>query len=163
MHIKINKKYLTYGEYKVKCAIGKRGINFKRKEGDLITPKGTFKIVCILFRKDRVKKFKTKIKKIHIHKGIGWCDDPLSKKYNKLVNYPFNYNSEKLYRADNIYDIILVLNYNMKPTIKNRGSAIFIHVAKKNFTSTKGCVAIMKKELKKLSSLVTKKTIVNII
>lgn len=163
MHIKINKKYLTYGENKVKCAIGKRGINFKRKEGDLITPRGTFKVINIFFRKDRIKDLKTKIKKIPIHKGIGWCDDPLSNKYNKLIRYPFKYNSEKLFRSDNIYDIILVLNYNMKPTIKNKGSAIFIHVAKKNFTPTKGCVAIVKTELKKLSTLVTKKTIVNII
>ena len=163
MHIKINKKYLTYGENKVKCAIGKRGINFKRKEGDLITPRGTFKVINIFFRKDRIKDLKTKIKKIPIHKGIGWCDDPLSNKYNKLIRYPFKHNSEKLFRSDNIYDIILVLNYNMKPTIKNKGSAIFIHVAKKNFTPTKGCVAIVKTELKKLSTLVTKKTIVNII
>ena len=163
MHIKINKKYLTYGENKVKCAIGKRGINFKRKEGDLITPRGNFKVINIFFRKDRVKNLKTRIKKIPIHKGIGWCDDPLSNKYNKLIRYPVNHNSEKLFRSDNIYDIILVLNYNMKPTIKNKGSAIFIHVAKKNFTPTKGCVAIVKTELKKLSTLVTKKTIVNII
>ena len=163
MHIKINKKYLTYGENKVKCSIGKRGINFKKKEGDLITPRGNFKVINIFFRKDRIKDLKTKIKKIPIHKGIGWCDDPLSNKYNKLIRYPFKYNSEKLFRSDNIYDIILVLNYNMKPTIKNKGSAIFIHVAKKNFTPTKGCVAIVKTELKKLSTLVTKKTIVNII
>ncbi len=163
MHIKINKRYLTYGIYKVKCAIGKRGINLKRKEGDLTTPRGNFKIINIFFRKDRVKNFKTKLKKIPIHKGLGWCDDPLSNKYNRLVRYPFKYSTEKLYRSDNIYDIILVLNYNIKPTIKNKGSAIFIHVAKKKFSPTKGCVAIMKKELRKLSSLVTKETIVRII
>ena len=135
----------------------------KRKEGDLTTPRGNFKIINIFFRKDRVKNFKTKLKKIPIHKGLGWCDDPLSNKYNRLVRYPFKYSTEKLYRSDNIYDIILVLNYNIKPTIKNKGSAIFIHVAKKKFSPTKGCVAIMKKELRKLSSLVTKETIVRII
>ncbi len=135
----------------------------KRKEGDLTTPRGNFKIINIFFRKDRVKNFKTKLKRIPIHKGLGWCDDPLSNKYNRLVRYPFKYSTEKLYRSDNIYDIILVLNYNIKPTIKNKGSAIFIHVAKKKFSPTKGCVAIMKKELRKLSSLVTKETIVRII
>ena len=75
---------------------------------------------------------------------MGWCDDPKSSHYNKLVKLPFNYNYEKLYKNENIYDIILVLNYNMNPIKKNKGSAIFIHVAKNNFKRTKGCVAIRK-------------------
>ena len=62
---------------------------------------------------------------------MGWCDDSRSKRYNKLVKLPYNYRCEKLYKKENVYDIILVLNYNMNPTIKNKGSAIFIHVAKK--------------------------------
>ena len=75
---------------------------------------------------------------------MGWCDDPKSKQYNKLVKLPFKYKFEKLYRKESIYDIILVLNYNMNPVIKNRGSAIFIHIAKNNYEKTKGCVAIKK-------------------
>ena len=63
MHILINKKYLIYKNYKAKCAIGKRGIGIKIKEGDLITPKGNYKIKFILYRKDRVKKIQSKIKK----------------------------------------------------------------------------------------------------
>ena len=94
---------------------------------------------------------------------MGWCDDPKSKNYNKLIKYPFNYKSEKFYRSDNIYDIILVLNYNMKPIKKNKGSAIFIHVAKKNFKQTEGCVAISKSNLKKLINFLDKKTKVKII
>ena len=132
MHILINKNYLTFKKYKVKCAIGKKGIGYKKKEGDLITPKGQFRIKFILYRKDRVK-ISTKIKKIVIKKTMGWCDDPNSKKYNKLIKLPFNYKHEKLYKKENIYDIVLVLNYNMNPITKNKGSAIFIHVAKKNY------------------------------
>ena len=131
MHILIDKKFLTYNKYKAKCAVGKRGINFKRKEGDLITPKGKYKIKFILYRKDRVRKIQSKIKKIAIVKNMGWCDDPRSKNYNKLIKLPTEYSCEKLYKKENIYDIILVLNYNMNPIIKNKGSAIFIHVAKK--------------------------------
>ena len=127
----IKNKLLIYGNYKVKCAIGKRGINKKRKEGDLITPKGSFNIKKVLYRKDRVKGLKTKLKKIVIDKNFGWCDDPKSKKYNQLIKYPFNYSYEKLYRKDGIYDIILVLSYNMNPIRKNIGSAIFLHVAQK--------------------------------
>ena len=90
MHIFIKKNYLTYGDYKVKCAVGKRGIGEKKREGDLITPKGVFKIGGIFYRKDKIKSLKTKIKKTIINKNMGWCDDPKSNKYNKLIYYPLN-------------------------------------------------------------------------
>jgi L,D-peptidoglycan transpeptidase YkuD (ErfK/YbiS/YcfS/YnhG family) len=150
MHILINKNYLTYNNYKVKCALGKRGIGNKRREGDFITPKGNFKIKYILYRKDRIKRIQSKIKKIIIKKNLGWCDDPLSKDYNKLIKIPSEYNYEKLYKKDNVYDIILVLNYNMNPVVKNKGSAIFIHVTKRNYKKTEGCVAIKKIHLLKI-------------
>ena len=81
---------------------------------------------------------------------MAWCDDPKSSNYNKLVKLPFAYNHEKLFKSENIYDIILVLNYNMNPIKKNKGSAIFIHIAKKDFKKTQGCVAIKKTSLIKL-------------
>lgn len=102
-----------------------------------------------MFRSDRVK-IKTKIKKKIIKKNNVWCDDPASKYYNKLVELPFNYRHEKLYKKENIYDIILVLDFNMNPVKKNKGSAIFIHIAKNNFKKTEGCIAIKKKALLKI-------------
>ena len=150
MHILINKKYLTYDQYKVKCSVGKRGIGSKKKEGDLITPIGQYKIKYILYRKDRVKKIQSKLRKITIKKNMGWCNDPKSKKYNKLVNLPFNYSYEQLFKKENVYDIILVLNYNMNPVKKDKGSAIFIHVAKKYYKRTQGCVAVKKSDLLKI-------------
>ena len=82
-----------------------------------------------MYRKDRIASFKCKIIKIPIKKNTGWCDDPRSKHYNKLIKFPFKYSAEQLYRSDNIYDIILVLNYNLDPIRKGKGSAIFIHIA----------------------------------
>ena len=149
MHILINKNYLIYNKSKIKCAVGKKGIGYKKKEGDLITPIGQFKIKYILYRKDRVKVL-TKLKKKVIKKNMGWCDDFKSSHYNKPVKLPFAHKYEKLYRKENIYDIILVLNYNMNPVKKNRGSAIFIHVSKNNYKKTEGCVAIKKVNLIKL-------------
>ena len=93
---------------------------------------------------------------------MGWCDDPSSKKYNKLIKLPFKFNAEKLFKKDNTYDIILVLNFNSNPVRKNKGSAIFIHVAKRNYEHTMGCVAVKKEHLKFLTSKINKKTIVNI-
>ena len=162
MHIFIKNKKLTYGKYRVKCAIGKRGIGNKKREGDKITPIGKFKIKTILYRKDRISHFKSKINKLSIKSDMGWCDDPKSKKYNKLIKIPFKGSAEKLYRKDNTYDIILVLNYNINPIRKGKGSAIFIHVARKDYKSTLGCIAVSKRNLKKIIKKINKSTIVNI-
>tara|TARA_B100000963_G_scaffold293950_1_gene264485 strand:- start:183 stop:680 length:498 start_codon:yes stop_codon:yes gene_type:complete len=161
MHILINNNYLTYNKFKVKCAIGKRGIGYKKKEGDFITPKGQFKIKYILYRKDRVR-ISSKLKKIVIKKNMGWCDDPKSKEYNKLISLPFNFKHEKLYKRENTYDIVLVLNYNMNPIKKNKGSAIFIHVAKNNYKNTEGCIAIKKNNLLKILKEIKTNSIVKI-
>ena len=162
MHIFIKNKKLTYGKYRVKCAIGKRGIGNKKREGDKITPIGKFKIKTILYRKDRISHFKSKINKLSIRSNMGWCDDPKSKKYNKLIKIPFKGSAEKLYRKDNTYDIILVLNYNINPIRKGKGSAIFIHIARKSYKSTLGCIAVSKRNLKKIIKKINKSTIVNI-
>ena len=159
----INKSgYLKYRDLKFKCALGKSGIGNKKIEGDNITPKGVFNIIKIYYRKDRVKKLSSKFKLIEITKNMGWCDDPKSRKYNKPIKLPNKYSHEILYRKDNIYDLILVLNYNIKPTIKNKGSAIFIHVAKKNYKKTAGCVALKKANLIKLINTLSKNVSIKI-
>ena len=95
MHINIKNKKLFIGYYNIKCAVGKRGIGTKKKEGDQITPRGKFKIKLILFRKDRISNLKSKILIKPISKNMGWCDDPKSKKYNKLIKLPYAYSSSK--------------------------------------------------------------------
>tara|TARA_B100001094_G_scaffold226103_1_gene220457 strand:+ start:421 stop:912 length:492 start_codon:yes stop_codon:yes gene_type:complete len=162
VHIFIKNKNLIIDHYNIKCAVGKRGIGNKKKEGDQITPRGRFRIKSIFYRKDRVHYLKSKISKFQIRKNMGWCDDPKSRSYNKFIRFPFMYSAEKLYRKDNIYDIILVLNFNTNPTYKNKGSAIFIHVAKKKFQSTKGCIAIAKIKLKELVKKIDNKTTINV-
>jgi len=111
----INKSgYLKYKNFEFRCALGKFGIKRKKKEGDNITPKGTYQVVSIYHRNDRIKKFPSKFKLIKITKKMGWCDDSRSRKYNQLIKLPSKYSHEVLYRKDNIYDLILVLNYNIK-------------------------------------------------
>ena len=155
----INKSgYLKYKNLKFKCSLGKAGIGKKGKEGDNITPRGKYKIVTIYYRSDRIKKISSKLKLIKIKKNMGWCDDPKSKKYNQLVKLPNKYGHEKLYRKDNIYNLILALNYNMKPIMKNKGSAIFIHIANKNYKSTAGCIGLKRPHLIKLVKKIKKNT-----
>ena len=160
----INKSgYLKFKNLKFKCSLGKSGIGEKKIEGDNITPKGTYQIKRVYYRKDRVKKIKAKIKLFEIKKNFGWCDQPDSKFYNRLIDLPNKLSHEKLYRKDNIYDVIIVLNYNMNPTIQYKGSAIFIHVARRKFPPTKGCVAISKKNLLYLIEKISKKTKIKIL
>ena len=162
MHIIIKNNYLLFNDYRIKCALGKRGIGNKKKEGDFITPRGIFKIKFILYREDRIKNLNTILKKIQIKKKMGWCDDVSSDEYNKLITLPSKYKYEKLFRKDNVYDIVLVLNYNMKPIRKFNGSAIFIHIAKQKFTKTEGCIAIKKIELKKIVKRINHNTRIKI-
>jgi L,D-peptidoglycan transpeptidase YkuD (ErfK/YbiS/YcfS/YnhG family) len=152
---------LRYKNLNFRCALGKAGVGKKRVEGDNITPVGIYKIVKIFYRKDRIKKISSKFKLFSINKNMCWCDDSNSKHYNQLIKLPTNYTHEKLYRRDCVYDLILVLNYNIKPIIKNKGSAIFIHVTK-NYKKTAGCIALKKDHLIKLVSKINKSTRVKI-
>ena len=154
---------IKYKKLRFRCSLGKAGIKKKIKEGDNITPKGKFKILKIYYRSDRIKKFTTKIKIIKIKKNMGWCDDPKSSLYNKEIKLPFNFSHENLYRNDHLYDLILVLNYNTSPIKKNKGSAIFFHIANKSYKKTKGCVALKKADLIYLVSKIKKNTIIKII
>ena len=157
MHIILKNKFLYFRHYKIKCAIGKRGISKNKKEGDLCTPKGKFKFEFLLYRKDRLKNLITKIPKMVIKKNMGWCDDPLSKKYNQLIKFPFSKNAEKIFLKRNSYDLILVMNYNRNPVIPFKGSAIFLHLTEK-FNPTKGCVSIKKKDFVKILPYIKKET-----
>ncbi len=157
-----NKDTLLYDEFKFKCSIGKYGsISFK-KEGDRKTPKGVFSLGPVYFRKDRISKFQTKLKKIKITKNMGWCDDINSKYYNKLFKIKNNIHHEKLYRKDRNYDLLIPIKYNFSKIKKKRGSAIFLHLTN-NYKKTLGCIALKKKDMLILLRLINRKTKIKII
>ena len=158
MNIIIKKHFLLYKGYKLKCSIGKSGLTNFKKEGDLATPKGLFKLGLLYYRKDRIKSLKCKIKKKVIKKNMGWCNDSRSKKYNREIYFPFKYTAEKLYRRDRIYDIFINIKYNHSPIIKEKGSAIFLHLSNKKYKPTSGCVAILKKDFLKILPLINYST-----
>jgi len=158
MNIIIKKHLLLYKGYKLKCCIGKSGFKKNKKEGDLSTPRGLFKLGKLYYRKDRIKKLNSKLKKRIIKKNMGWCNDIRSKKYNQEICFPFKYGYEKLYRKDKIYDIFINIKYNYLPIIKGKGSAIFLHLSKKNYKATSGCVALAKKDFLKILPSINRKT-----
>ena len=162
MNIKIKKHLLLYKSYKLKCTIGKSGITISKKEGDLSTPKGVFKLGLLYYRKDRNKSLICKIKKRIIKKNMGWCDDSKCNRYNQEICFPFKYRAEKLYRKDNIYDLFINIKYNSHPIVKKKGSAIFLHITDNRYKPTKGCIAISKNGFLKILPLINKKTKISI-
>tara|TARA_B100001248_G_C27344706_1_gene438100 strand:- start:105 stop:599 length:495 start_codon:yes stop_codon:yes gene_type:complete len=127
-----------------KCALGRNGIKKKKLEGDGCTPEGTYSLGPLYYRSDRIKKLKTYFNTIPIEKDMFWSDHPKSEHYNKLIRFKDS-SFENLYKENHTYDIILVINYNTSPIVKGKGSAIFVHVAKKGYSPTSGCIALKKK------------------
>ena len=160
IHLK-NKDKLIVDEFKFRCCIGKSGTKKNKIEGDNSTPKGIFTLGTLYYRKDRVKKPVTKLKTKIIKSNLGWCNDPKHIFYNKEINIQKKIRHEKLYRKDQKYDYFLVINYNIKKTLPNRGSAIFLHLTK-NYNQTAGCIALKKNDFLILLKLINKKTKIKI-
>ena len=150
-----NKDTLICNDFQFKCSIGKKGLKKNKLEGDKCTPKGIFSLGPVYYRNDRVDKPDTKLKTLKINKQMGWCDDPNNVYYNKEVKLNKKIKAEKLYRKDKIYNIIIVINYNTKKIIRNKGSAIFIHVTN-NYKPTKGCIALSLNDIEILLKLIKK-------
>lgn len=145
------------------CQIGENGLTqfYSKKEGDFKTPTGKWKIGKIfnnvkrnvyLFTNKKIKK-----KVFNIYVNDIWCDDVKSFYYNKsLRKNKFSKRNigtfENLYRNDSAYDLIIEIKTNNKPIIKNKGSAIFIHCSFSDFRSTKGCIALKKKDIQYIIS-----------
>ena len=151
-----NKEFLILDDFIIKCAIGKNGIKLKKKEGDKTTPSGVFSISKLYYRADRVKKPLTKIPTKIITRNMGWCDDPKSKYYNMEILINKNIKHEKLYRKDNLYNYLMVIDYNIKKIIPYKGSAIFIHLTK-SYKQTAGCLAINQTDFLILAKLESKR------
>jgi len=156
--INLNKKYFLKAGNKVfRCQIGARGFEnvVKKVEGDKKTPIGKWRLVNLYYRPDRLSRPKSKKKNTlkiqRITKYCGWCDDIRSNYYNKYLcinKLPSpKIGFEKLWREDNAYDIVIQISHNTNPTIKNKGSAIFIHCSFEDFRSTAGCIALKKRDL----------------
>ena len=158
-----NKHTLQIDEFKFRCCIGKKGSTKGKKEGDKKTPKGTFEIENLYFKKDRKKKPSTFLKCIEIKKDMGWCDDiRFPKKYNKFFKIDKKIKHEKLKRKDYKYDYFIPIKYNFKKRIPGKGSCIFIHLTKK-YKPTTSCVAINKKDFLIIIKVIKKNTRIKIL
>jgi len=162
MKITIKNKYtLKIDDFKFKCCIGKNGTKKNKIEGDKCTPKGTYKLGTLYYRKDRVKKPITNLKIKSIKRNMGWCNDSKNKFYNQEIKVSKNIKHEKLFRKDYKYNYLIVVQYNTKKIKPNKGSAIFIHLTKK-FKPTAGCIALLEKDFLIMTKLINKKSKIKI-
>ena len=157
-----NKNILILDNFKFKCCVGKFGLAKHKYEGDKKTPKGVYKLGNLFFRKDRYQKINTKLKKIQIKKNMGWCNDVKSIKYNKLIKVSKKIRHEKMHRNDGKYNLIIPIEYNTFKPVKNKGSAIFLHLTK-NYKPTAGCIGLKEIDFLILLKLINKKTKIKII
>ena len=157
-----NKHTLQIDDFKFRCCIGKNGVTKNKKEGDKKTPRGTFEIENLYFRKDRKQKPSTLLNCIEIKKDMGWCDDIfVPKKYNKIIKIDKKIKHEKLNRKDHKYDLLIPIKYNFEKPISGLGSCIFIHLTK-DYRPTAGCIALKKKDFLIMVKLIKKNSKIKI-
>jgi len=144
---KYDKRLLSIDGVSFFCVFGRDGVTDKKKEGDWKTPLGTFPIRKIYYREDKIPKLNTNIESIPLLRDDAWCDDPKKEKYNTFIKLPLDGGYENLWREDEMYDIVIIIGYNDAPIIKDKGSAIFLHIAKENMEYTKGCLALKKEDM----------------
>jgi L,D-peptidoglycan transpeptidase YkuD (ErfK/YbiS/YcfS/YnhG family) len=129
------------------AAIGRSSVRALKREGDGGTPLGRFPVRLVLYRADRGPRPRSAVPVRAIRDSDGWCDDPLDRNYNRLITLPSPRSAEGLKRADNLYDLVLVLGYNDRPRLRGKGSAIFMHLARPGYTPTEGCIALSRRDL----------------
>ena len=133
---------LDWGAGARRAAIGPGGIAVKGGEGDGITPIGAWSVREIFYRADRIAKPDVALPLRAIAQDDGWCDAPGDRDYNRLVKLPHPASAETMWREDHLYDLVAVLGFNDDPVMPGKGSAIFLHLAKPDYASTHGCVAL---------------------
>jgi len=128
------------------CTIGRGGVTGDKREGDGATPKGTHGIVGMLYRPDRMARPADWA--VPIRPGDLWSDDPRHEDYNLMVRAPYGWSHEALRRADPLYDLVLITDWNWPRADRGKGSAIFIHQWRRPGTPTAGCVALRRDHLR---------------
>ncbi|MBV9828274.1 MAG: L,D-transpeptidase family protein [Alphaproteobacteria bacterium] len=133
------------GETRAAC--GRGGVRREKREGDGASPAGTFPLVAVYYRPDRLPRPRTSLPLVALQPEHGWVDASDDPNYNRLVTLPYSASHEEMWRADALYDVVVLIGYNTDPPHAGRGSAIFLHVAQADFTPTAGCIAISREAL----------------
>jgi len=154
---------LVAGRQVFPCALGRGGISAVKREGDGATPLASMRILSGYFRGDHVAARHTRLRMTPISADLGWCEVPGDRNYNRPVKIPYGASHETMRRADRLYDYCLVLDWNISPRRRGRGSAIFFHLARPGFTPTQGCVAVTAKVMARLLPYLSDRTTLQVV
>jgi L,D-peptidoglycan transpeptidase YkuD (ErfK/YbiS/YcfS/YnhG family) len=138
--------------HRVKAALGKGGLKSAadKQEGDGASPIGAWPVRKVLFRPDKGPSPQTALPTQAIRPDDGWCDAPEDPAYNRPVTLPYPASAERMWRDDDLYDLVVVLGHNDDPVTPGAGSAIFLHLARPDYGPTEGCVALARADLEAL-------------
>lgn len=142
--------WVEFGPFRWACALGRSGIRARKREGDGATPRGRYRLLYGYIRPGWFPRVKASLRLKPLKPGLGWCDAPADGNYNREVRYPYKASAETLWRDDRLYDCVIVLDYNIRPRARGKGSAIFMHVARAGLLPTEGCIAMRKSHLRML-------------
>ena len=154
--------WIRAGATLIRCAIGRSGVTRFKREGDGATPAGGFRLIDLRFRADKAASPISVLPRRAIRRNDGWCDDPRAANYNRPVRLPCRFSHEQMWRNDGLYDVVIVLDYNLAPRRKGAGSAIFFHCARLDYAPTEGCVAISAADMRRLLPRLSRRTILHI-
>lgn len=148
---------LQWAALALPCAIGRGGIRAGKREGDGATPLGCWRLRLVFYRPDRGFRPVTALQARPLRPADGWCDATADRNYNRQVRHPYPASAERMWREDALYNVVVVLDYNVRPRVRGKGSAIFIHVARPGFLPTEGCVALRIQDMRKLLALLPRR------
>jgi len=139
--------WLSWSGGAARAAVGRAGVSANKKEGDGTTPAGTFPLISAFYRADRLPPPSSRLPLRALSPSDAWVDDPADRNYNRLVSVPYPAHAEPMWLDDAVYDLLVVIGYNMAPVIAGAGSAIFLHIARPDFSPTAGCIAVARETL----------------
>lgn len=153
---------LTAGGASFACALGRAGIVRSKREGDGGTPRASLAVRRIWRRADKVRMPASGAPATTIRRCDGWCDEAGHRRYNRLIKLPFPFSHEVMWRGDDLYDLVGELGWNDRPPVAGRGSAIFLHAARPDFSPTAGCIALAPSALARVLSLIGPGTTIHV-
>ncbi len=154
---------LQFGTITVPAAVGRSGRTTRKREGDGATPIGEMRLLSGFARGERISGLRTRLPIRLIRADMLWCDQPGDANYNRLVRAPFGKSHEKMKRDDGLYDLCLVMDWNVTSRVRNRGSAIFFHLIRPGYQPTEGCIAVHRRDMNRILPHLRKGTVVRVL
>lgn len=154
--------WLLAGPQAIPVALGRGGIRANKREGDGASPRGTFRLLRLWWRPDRLPRPASGLPLRRIGPADAWCEDPADRRYNRPFRRGARQEGDRLWRDDRLYDLIIEIDHNSRPRVAGRGSAVFVHVARPGFAPTAGCVALDARRLRLLLARLSPRTRIRI-